>query len=66
MKKPDKQFYELLLFKSGEFIEKVKTDNFSKYKGEFERLEAVTKADRTYELIVNLYDSNNEFEKRIY
>lgn len=64
-RKPNKQFYELILFKQGEMIERVKTDKFATYKGEYERLASVAAASPLYELIVNLYDQNNEFEKRI-
>lgn len=70
MKKPNrkmpKQYYELILFKQGEIEERIETDRFSTYKGEFERLEAVTKSSPLYELVVNLKDSDRVFEKRIY
>lgn len=70
MKKPirkmPKQYYELILFKQGDVVERIETDRFSTYKGEFERLEAVAKSSPLYELVVNMEDSDRVFEKRIY
>ena len=64
--KMPKQYYELILFKQGDLVERIETDKFSTYKGEFERMKAIADASPLYELMVNIKDSERVFEKRIY
>ena len=63
--KPVKQYYEVILLLNGGVVERIKTDNFATFKGEYERLEAVANSKAAYELLGNLYDADNKFEKRI-
>ena len=66
-KKPieTKQYYEIILLFNGGCVELSKTSSFDVYKGEYVRLESIAKTNPGYELIVNLYDFNNRFEKRV-
>ena len=61
-----KQYYELILTKQGDLVEKIKTDKLTTYKGEFERMSAVAASSPLYRLTVNLYDEHNQFEKEVY
>lgn len=61
-----KEYYELILYYQGSVVYKRKTSNYTSYKGEFERLQKMTKENSSYELVANLYDFENNFEKRMY
>lgn len=61
-----RQYYEILLFKQGELVEKVDTPKYATFKGEFERIEKIANSSPLYEMVANLKDSDHQFEKRIY
>ena len=60
-----KQFYEIILLRNGGQVERIKTPNYITFKGEYERMESVANSNSAYDLIANLYDADNQFEKRI-